>query len=168
MGAMSMSDVYTDAAQFRLGMRQLASGVAIITTVDQGQLYGITATSTASVSEDPPLLSVGINKTSWISDALMRSRIFCVSILGVEHMDVAEAFSRGPRDKRFETGDWTRMATGAPALAGALATFDCELYTALEVKTHHLVLGGILATRTADATPLLYRDGRYLTVGEVG
>ena len=168
MGAVSMNGAYADAAQFRLGMRQLASSVAIVTTIDGGQLYGITATSTASVSEDPPLLSIGINKQSWISEALMRSRIFCVSILGTDHMDVAEAFSRGPRDKRFDTGDWTTIATGAPALSNALAVFDCELFTSIEVKTHHLVLGGILGIRAANAsTPLLYRDGRYLTATEM-
>lgn len=165
---MTMDRAYADAAQFRLGMRQLSSGVAIVTTCVGQDWYGITATSTASVSEDPPLLSVGVNKQSWLCEALMASRIFCVSILGVEHRDVADAFSRGPRDRRFLSGQWSRLATGAPALADALAVFDCELFTSVEVKTHHLVVGGILMARTNDeATPLIYRDGRYYTVREV-
>ena len=151
MGAVTMNGAYADAAQFRLGMRQLASGVAIVTTIDGGQLYGITATSTASVSEDPPLLSIGINKQSWISEALMRSRIFCVSILGTDHMDVAEAFSRGPRDKRFDTGDCTTIATGAPARSDAIAVFDSVRSTSIEVTRHHRVPGGIPAIRSAPA-----------------
>lgn len=168
MGAMTMSSAYTDAVQFRLGMRQLSSGVAIITTCVGSDWYGITATSTASVSEDPPLLSVGINKQSWLCQALMTSRLFCVSILGVEQRGVADAFSRGPRERRFQTGEWSTLTTGAPALDNALAVFDCELFTSMEVKTHHLVVGGILTARTKDdATPLIYRDGRYYTVREV-
>lgn len=153
--------------QFRAAMRQLASGVAVVTTVDDGRRYGITVTSAASVSEDPPLMSVGVNKQSWICEALMRSRVFCVSVLGVPQLDVASSFSTAPRERRFDAGDWTTIVTGAPVLVGAPAVFDCEIHTTVEVKTHFLVIGHILATRTAESSPLIYRDRRYLTVGEM-
>lgn len=157
-----------EGVQFRAAMRQLAAGVAVVTTLDDGLRYGITATSAASVSEDPALISVGINKQSWICEALMRSRIFCISILGVSQIGIAKAFSTMPRERRFDAGEWQTLATGAPALTGALAVFDCEIFTSIEVKTHHLVIGQILTTRIADsAAPLIYRDRRYLTVGEV-
>src|SRR5262245_52855117 len=114
--------------EFKAAMRQVASGVAIVTTLDGGERYGITATSAASVSEDPPLISIGINKQSWICDALMRSGRFCINILGASQLDVAKAFSVSPREKRFETGVWTSLTTGAPVLAQAPAVFDCELF----------------------------------------
>lgn len=156
-----------DDAQFRAAMRQLAAGVAVVTTVDGGRRYGITVTSAASVSEDPPLISIGVNKQSWICDALMRSRTFCISILGASQRDIAVGFSRLPRESRFDAGEWTTLATGAPALVGAPAIFDCELFTSVEVKTHHLVIGRILTTRAADGAPLIYRDRKYLTVNEM-
>lgn len=156
-----------DDIQFRAAMRQLAAGVAVVTTIDGGQRYGITVTSAASVSEDPPLISIGVNKQSWICDALMRSRFFCISILGAAQRDVAVAFSKLPRESRFDAGEWKTLATGAPALAGAPAIFDCELFTSIEVKTHHLVIGRILTTQATDSAPLIYRDRKYLTVGEM-
>lgn len=156
-----------DDVQFRASMRQLAAGVSVVTTVLDGRRYGITVTSAASVSEDPPLISVGVNKQSWICEALMQSRIFCVSVLGVPQLDVATSFSTAPRERRFDAGEWATMATGAPALVGAPAVFDCEIYTAVEVKTHFLVIGRIVATGSADGAPLIYRDRKYLTTGNV-
>jgi flavin reductase len=163
-----MKHSHVESADFRLGMRQMPSGVAIVTTCDQSNWIGITASSTASVSDDPPLLSVGVNKQSWLSSALMRSRIFCVSVLGVDHLGVAEAFARAPRNERFAAGSWTTMATGAPALIGALAVFDCDLFSTLEVKTHHVVLGRIVAVSIKNnGSPLVYRNGGYFTVCSV-
>ena len=154
--------------QFHAAMRQLATSVAVLTTIDGCQRYGITTTSTASVSEDPPLISVGINKQSWVCDALMRSRIFCISMLGVSQASVARAFSALPRERRFDAGEWESLSTGAPALTGALAAFDCTMFNSIEVKTHYVVIGRILTTRIAsNAAPLIYRDRKYLTVGEV-
>jgi flavin reductase (DIM6/NTAB) family NADH-FMN oxidoreductase RutF len=158
----------SETVEFRAAMRQVASGVAIVTTIEGGERYGITATSAASVSEDPPLISIGVNKQSWICDALMRSKRFCINMLGVSQLDVAKAFSVNPRETRFETGEWTSLTTGAPVLVEAPAVFDCELFQAIEVKTHYLVIGHILTTRTADnIAPLIYRDRKYVTVGEM-
>ncbi|MGV3552049.1 flavin reductase family protein [Rhizobium sp.] len=158
----------TGTVEFREAMRQVASGVAIVTTLDGDQRYGITATSAASVSEEPPLISIGINKQSWICDALMRSGRFCINILGASQLDVARAFSTSPRETRFESGEWTSLTTGAPVLVQAPAVFDCELFQAIEVKTHFLVIGHIVTTRTEDnVAPLIYRDRKYVTVGEM-
>ena len=156
-----------DDIQFRTAMRQLAAGVSVVTTVHEGKRYGITVTSAASVSEDPPLISIGVNKQSWICESLMQSSIFCVSVLGVPQLDVATSFSTAPRDRRFDTGEWTTMTTGAPVLVGAPAVFDCDIYMTIEVKTHFLVIGRILATGSIDSQPLIYRDRKYLTVGDV-
>jgi flavin reductase (DIM6/NTAB) family NADH-FMN oxidoreductase RutF len=156
-----------DDAQFRASMRQLAAGVSVVTTIHEGERYGITVTSAASVSDDPPLMSVGVNKQSWICDALMQSRIFCVSVLGAPQLDVATSFSTAPRERRFDAGEWTTMTTGAPALIGAPAVFDCDIYTTIEVKTHFLVIGRIVATRSIESAPLIYRDRKYLTVGDL-
>lgn len=168
MTAMAHEFQPVNQTHFREAMRQLAAGVVIVTAVDGGRRYGITATSAASVSEDPPLMSVGINKASWVCDALMQARKFCINILAADQLDVARAFSSSPREQRFATGTWTELVTGAPALKGALASFDCEFFTSIEVKTHHLVIGHILKTNVAERMPpLIYLDRNYLTVRPV-
>jgi len=149
---------------FKQGMRRLASGVSLITTTIGGQRHGLVATAVSSVTGSPPSLLICVNKTASAHDHIAASGIFCVNILSDRHEDVATRFSNSAdRDKRFAAGEWRELVTGAPALEGALASFDCETRQAIPYQSHTIFVAEIVGLELwSDAiNPLVYLDGRY-------
>ena len=149
---------------FKLGMRRLAAGVSLITTVNQGIRHGLVATAVSSVTADPPTLLVCINKNASAHNHVAEAGILCVNILADEHESVAGRFSSSTdRDKRFEQGDWRHITTGAPALANSLVSFDCEVRQVVPYQSHSIFLAEIVGVELWSDTysPLLYLDGKY-------
>jgi flavin reductase len=149
---------------YKSGMRGLASGVTIVATEHQGQRFGLASTAVTSVSADPPTLLVCVNKSASSHDALEATGCFTVNILHQGHKNLAELFgSPAGREKRFTTHRWEPMDTGAPALVGALVTFDCRVVQSMSFSSHTLFFGGVIAVRASNAgeLPLLYWDREY-------
>jgi len=164
------------ASDFKQGMRRLASGVSIVTSLDKGGAYcGLVATSVSAVSADPtPSLLVCVNRSASSHDAIRDAGIFCVSILGDAARGVAERFSAPHlRASRFEPCGafrWTPLVTGAPALEGALASFDCAVAHAFTVNSHTVFVGTVKHLRLwhDSLSPLVYLDGRYAALADAG
>ena len=154
--------------QFKQGMRRLAAGVTIITTAVDGAPRGLTATAVCSLSADPPQLLVCVKRTAGAHDAIARSRRFCVNVLAHGHHNLAARFAghdgvRG--EARFRAGRWVALKTGAPALTGALAAFDCVVSEQVAATTHTIFIGRVVAMCVRHkAKPLLYASGGYASV----
>jgi flavin reductase (DIM6/NTAB) family NADH-FMN oxidoreductase RutF len=147
---------------FRLGMRQLAAAVNVITCGAAPHRHGLTATAVMSLTAEPPQLAVAVNKTASAFEHIRSNGRFGVNALSRHQMDVAAAFSNstGPKgDARFATGIWDTMATGAPTLEGATVVFDCALAREIDLGTHVLLIGSIEGVRVNANEPLLYMDG---------
>ncbi len=154
----------TDADQFKRGMRRLASGVSIVTTVDAGERYGLAATSVVSVSADPPTLLVCVDRKSTSNPAIAHAGFFCVNLLAQADHDVARRFgSSADRDIRFSGRQWSALVTGAPVLIDALASFDCAVVEAIDVASHTVFIGRVEAIELwqENIVPLVYHDGKY-------
>jgi flavin reductase len=154
-----------DLAEFKQGMRRLAAGVSVVTTMEAGEPHGFSATSVTSVSADPaPLLLVCVNKSVTCHDILLRSGSFCVNVLSEAEIETARVFSSPEhRHRRFELCPWEELATGAPALVNSLANFDCRIHRAVEVQTHTVLFGEVVRVmiRGPIVHPLLYVDGKF-------
>jgi flavin reductase (DIM6/NTAB) family NADH-FMN oxidoreductase RutF len=154
-----------DALAFRLAMRRLAAGVCLITTeAPDGTRCGLTATAVCSVSAQPPTLLCCINRQSASHKAIVGNKIFAVNVLALDDRSLADQFAKPiPSADKFAGGLWTRLETYAPVLESALASFDCRLSHSVEVGTHAILFGEILAAqvRSAMAKPLLYAHGGY-------
>jgi flavin reductase (DIM6/NTAB) family NADH-FMN oxidoreductase RutF len=161
----SGAPVEREGAAFRLAMRELASGVALVTAGRGEQRTGCTATSLCSLSLDPPSLIVCIARTSTTLAALRVSRAFGVNILAAAHEPLANRFAgrTGVHGAaRFIGADWTTMVTGAPLLRGALACIDCTVEEVLERHTHAILIGRVAAVHRAGGAPaLVHRRGRF-------
>lgn len=157
-----------DAAEFRDGMRQLAAAVTIVTTAVGGRRNGLTATAVCSLSAEPPMLLACVNREAGAHDPALQSRVFCVNVLAETHLDLASQFARSARaDERFSTGRWGALATGAPVLMDALASFDCLLGQTLKAETHTVLVGRVQAVRCDPAkAPLLYSRGAFRTLAD--
>jgi flavin reductase (DIM6/NTAB) family NADH-FMN oxidoreductase RutF len=86
-------------------------------------------------------------------------------VLAAEQGDVASRFAGRDgirREKRFDLGDWRNMRTGAPALADALAVFDCRTAGTLDWESHTIFIGSVVAARVQPGRPgLIYRAGTF-------
>jgi flavin reductase (DIM6/NTAB) family NADH-FMN oxidoreductase RutF len=161
-----LSDRSEPAARFREAMSRVAASVHVATTDGPAGRHGATATSVASLTDDPPTLIVCLNVASRAYRLALANGVLAVNTLGADHEALARAFarsSRGAPDDRFSHGAWSTLATGAPALDGALATFDGRIVQETVVGTHAALFVEIDAVRFAEPGPtgLLYIRRAY-------
>lgn len=172
--AMSSNTSADDAVErqgvFRIAMRQLASGVSIIAAGEGDNRAGIVASSVTSFSVEPPTLLVSIAQTSSLSPVLRDYGHFSANILRASQFDLADRFSGRTgiaRSQRFDAGNWISLVTGAPVLADALASIDCEVEEIIERHTHAIVLGRVSAVRVdKDDDALGHWSGQFFSVRE--
>jgi flavin reductase (DIM6/NTAB) family NADH-FMN oxidoreductase RutF len=163
----SPADTFADANSdsFRLAMRELAGGVAVVTVGRAGDVTGFTATSVSSLCARPPRLLVCVAQSSNSWQTLQRHPYFGVTLLRHEEHSLANRFAG--RDglegtSRFDGAQWTTMLTGTPLLENALAAFDCEVTEMLPHCDHAIIVGRVCAARTSTgALPLVYWRGEY-------
>jgi flavin reductase (DIM6/NTAB) family NADH-FMN oxidoreductase RutF len=155
-------------ADFKSAMKHLAAGVTLITSISEGERCGMTATAVCSLSATPAQLIICVNRHNRTHRMILESRRFCVNLLAHDQIDVAQHFSsHQARAERFAHGPWSTLKTGAPALMNALTALDCELAQAIEVATHSIFIGRIVAVHApGNRAPLLYHDGHYAGIAE--
>jgi flavin reductase len=151
---------------YRNAMSRLAAAVNVITTDGPAGLGGFTASAVCSVTDNPPMLLVCMNRTVSSCEAFRANGVLCVNTLCASQQEVSAVFAgmtgvEGPA--RFETGRWGPLATGAPALEGAMANFDARITDVVEKGTHLVLFCEVEAIRlgaTADPA-LLYFARNY-------
>jgi flavin reductase (DIM6/NTAB) family NADH-FMN oxidoreductase RutF len=150
---------------FRLAMRELVSGVAIVAAGQGAARNGCTATSLCSLSLEPPSLIVCLTRDSATLKTIRHEGVFGISLLAEAHASLADRFAgrsglRGAA--RFEGCDVATLSTGAPLLQGAVAMIDCEVEETIERHTHAIVIGRVVAAKATGGRPLLHWRGRSL------
>ena len=154
----------TSASEFKLGMRRLAAGVTIVTTMHDGKRHGLTATAVTSLSVDPPQILVCVNRRAGAHDLIHAGERFCVNVLAQRHRPLAARFANHAvnEHERFRFGKWTTLLTGAPVLEDALASFDCEVLERVISSSHTIYIGRVVGVRArTSGRPLLYASGNY-------
>ena len=156
-------DKPVNAEQFKLGMRSLAHAVSIITSAHAGHRYGMTATAVCSVTAEPPAILVCLNRNSATYGAVSKSKAYCVNVLRTEDSDLSNLFSGVlSGEGRFKSREWSRLATGSPALLDALVTFDCRVIKNLAHGSHTIFLGQVEQILFGKkGKPLLYAEGQF-------
>lgn len=155
------------ARDLRLAAGRFATGVTVVTTVVDGVPHAMTANSFVSVSLDPVLVLVSVDRGSRWYDAVVDGGVFGVSVLSAaqEHLSRWFADRSRPADEAQFTGVSTRegVETGVPLIDGALATFECRVAELHDAGDHSLVLGEVLAVEEAPrgADPLVFFEGGY-------
>ena len=153
--------------EFRDALRHFPAGVTVVTLRAGGENHGLTVSAFASVSPEPPLVAIMIDHKHRAFELLeLPDAVFAVNFLGQEQGPLSDHFAWEPEPKRFEVGNWTTAATGAPVLADAVAWLDCTIHSRHRAGSHSLFIGEVQASRVnrPDAPPLVYwnRDYRAL------
>lgn len=141
--------------------RQFITGVTVVTTVDEdGKPRGLAANSYASISLDPPLVLVCVQKTSSTYPALFRSEHFGINILSNEQHDTVRTFASKTPDK-FANLDWHTGPNGVPLIDGSAASLEAEIKERFQAKTHTIFVGRVRHAEVADVDPMIYKSGRF-------
>lgn len=149
-----------DQRAFRDVVGRFASGVTVITTSIDGQPYGTTASAMSSLSMDPPMLLVCLNKTSETGAAVLKVGSFAVNILADAQEHLAGQFAIKGADK-FSGVSVHTGATGNPLLDGNLATIECRTVETVTGGTHTVFLAEVLTAEARELEPLTYFRGRF-------
>ncbi len=166
-GAEKRHPPLVDPLVFRTVAGRFATGVTVVTTIADEGHYAMTANSFTSVSLDPVLALVSVDRASRFHDVVVHAQVFGVSVLAADQEDAARWFaSRGrPQDVTQFAEHPYRLGerTGVILLDRALATFECTTYAVHDAGDHSLVIGevvGLTMLRPDDA-PLIFFSGSF-------
>ena len=148
-----------DADTFKNALASWASGVTVLTTEHEGQVYGITASSFSTLSMDPLLVLVCIQNGNHLERMVPASGKFAVSVLATGQDAISNHFAVSGRDPGPELDGFETFTdqTGCPILTDAIAHLDCELESVLPGGDHVIAVGRVVgAASDAGKEPLLY------------
>lgn len=156
---------------YKNALRHFPSGVTIVTIKAGDEVHGLTVSAFASVSPDPPLVTVLIDQAHHAYQLMEREgATFAVNILARDQEELSNRFAYVKDEDRFAVGDWTTAATGAPVLADAIAWLDCNIVKRMTAGTHTVYVGEVQASEVPreNGVPLMYwnRDYRRMSAIE--
>lgn len=120
----------------------------------------MTASSLASVSLEPPLLSVCVDHTAELHDLIVAAPEFVVNVLESGQEELSRRFA-DRHDDRFEGIGYHTGPEGQVFLDGALAHIECARFATHAGGDHTIVIGRVVGGHTGDGHPLLYYRGGY-------
>lgn len=152
------------AEDFRSALSRFASGVTVVTTKDAaGRLHGITVSAFCSVSMEPPLILVCIEKTTGSHESLTESGIFTVNILSANEAQLSDHFASLLENKLDGTAH-NIGSNGIPYLSNALVNLECRLFRSLDGGDHSIFLGEVENVTVREGDPLVYFRSDYRTI----
>ena len=156
-------------AHFRRVLGHLATGVTVVSTVDNaGQRHGMTVNSLTSVSLNPLLVLFCCERDASLHEPLLESGRWAVSLLSSAQEDVSRWFTQRERhgtDQFAELAVRAGQHTAAPLLNGALGWLECRTWATYDGGDHTIVVGEVLdlGVENDDALPLIYFRSGYRT-----
>jgi len=158
---MSASATHVPSETFRDAIGHFASGVTVITTAHDGERFGATASAVSSLSLEPPMLLVCLNRESATGRAVGRAGRFAVNVLAQDQGALARHFASRTADK-FAGLNTAEGVSGTPLLTDALAQFECRVVEHVTGGTHSVFLAEVHEARTREGeAPLAYFRGEF-------
>ena len=162
-----MSDPQTQGAVsadlFRQLLARFASGITVLTTVDARQrAHGMTVSAFTSLSLNPPLVLVCVDRAASMLTVLDAASHFAVNILAQGQDALSRRFSREEMVRRFDGIGYSLGAGGVPVLHDALAVAECRRTARYDAGDHAIFIGEVVAGTMSQGTrPLIYFAGSY-------
>lgn len=156
-----------DPDSLRDALRFWTTGVTIVGAAHEGVSHGMTVNSFTSLSLNPPLVSVSLEKVTRTHQFVSAAGAFSVTILSVEQRAISDRFAGRESDQsnRFEGVSTLTLETGSPILSAGLAFFDCRVATSHDAGTHTLFIGEVLVagllSEGENGEPLTYFNRGY-------
>ncbi|WP_206305487.1 flavin reductase family protein [Actinacidiphila soli] len=135
------------------------SGVTIITTTSGGNPIGLTISSFASVSLDPPLLLACVARTASSLPAFRVGGRMGVNVLANDQAWLAKRFASRQED-RFAGVELQPGSHDVPLLEGVAAWLNCHIARIYDGGDHVILLARVHTVHRSGARPLLYHSGK--------
>lgn len=150
-----------DAQELRRVMGHFATGVTVITTKDKsGAPNGLTANAFMSLSLEPPLVIISVDKKATCYPCFELENGFTVNFLSEDQEEISRRFATKGADK-FADLKWRPGANGAALIEGVLGSVECKINECYDGGDHTIVVGEILSVAANGDRPLLFFKGKY-------
>ncbi|MFP1683205.1 flavin reductase family protein [Alloalcanivorax sp. C16-1] len=163
---LSLSNTNTET--FRDALRKVVGMVSIVATGQGASRRGLTVTAANSLTVEPPMVVMCINRSADAHDTILSTGSFSWNVLSIEHIELARRFAGMDGRKgesKFSANEWTELVTRSPVLIDSLCSFDCHVETASQTGTHTIITGAVVAqTLSRHVAPLIYAQGRFGTI----
>lgn len=161
-----VSEPLPGAAWLRQAFRLYPSGVAIVTASTPAGPVGLTVSSLASVSADPPVVSFSVSTATRSAGAILAASEVAVHVVPVGRTALADAFARSGSPRFTPEQGWVLPADGPPLLPDAVVSLVGPVRQTVPVAGSTLVLVDVSATTIGPPSePLLHLDRAYRAVG---
>ncbi len=155
-----------DQDEFRNALSRFASGVTVVTTKDAaGRFHGITVSAFSSVSLDPPLILICIERATVSHYAFEESGLFVVNFLSDRQLELSERFA-SPVEDKFDGVDFSFGEFGIPILLGSLVNLECRIRNIGDGGDHTIFIADVESATINDGDPLLYFRSDYRQMAE--
>lgn len=157
-----MDGMSIDTERFKDVMSNVAATVTVVTAPSDDGPFGITVSAFTSVSADPPIVLICIDKVAGSLDQFLAAPGFTVNFLPEGTEDTAMLFATRGADK-FGSTEWSppQTAAGGPVLADAFQVLECESVQRTEMGDHWVIYGRVVAETGDAATPLIYFNRNF-------
>lgn len=146
--------------------RRFVTGVTVVTTMSDATPRGLAVNAFSSISLDPPLILVCVQKTSSTHKPLFGSTHLAVNILSADQVGVASTFASKQADK-FAHLDWAQGPHGSPILTKSAGSLEGEICERLETATHTVFICRVTSAEARDVDPLVYSAGDFYHGGHL-
>ena len=163
-----------ESGRFRQVMGRFATGVTVVTTLEDDRPQGITVNALSSVSLEPPLVMVALDRRRFITPIVREHGRYAVNVLGDGQQALSDCFAHAavkPGREDFCGAAWHPGVTGLPLIDGSIATLECTVVETFSAGDHDLFIGRVDALddgggMAEEVSPLLYFRRRYLRIEE--
>jgi 3-hydroxy-9,10-secoandrosta-1,3,5(10)-triene-9,17-dione monooxygenase reductase component len=159
----------TRPERFREVMGHFATGISVVTTFEDERPQGITVNAFSSVSLEPALVMVALDRRRFIAPMVRNAGRYAVNVLGADQQELSDCFAHAPvspgRDQ-FCGAPWQPGPTGLPLIDDAIATLECTIVETFSAGDHDLFIAHVdsLQQHRRGVAPLLYYRRRYLRI----
>lgn len=155
--------------RFREVMGHFATGISVVTTFDGDKPAGITVNAFSSVSLEPALVMVALDRRRFITPMVRSAGRYAVNVLGADQQALSDCFAHAPVSpgrEAFCGAAWRLGPTGLPLIDGAIAALECSVVETFSAGDHDLFIARVdsLEEHGDGAAPLLYYRRRYLRI----
>ena len=146
--------------------RQFVTGVTVVSTRDGDTPRGLAVNAYCSISLDPPLIMVCIQRTSSPWPALFTATHLGVNVLSRTQRSVVAVFASKDPDK-FARVEWRPGPFGSPLIPGSAAMLEAEIRERFQAKTHTIFICRVRHAEVGAEAPMIYKAGRFFDGGRL-
>ncbi len=147
-------------------MRQLPQAVLIVTSKFEEEYYGLTISSATSVSLDPPLFLICIDRKAPSLIPILKGGTFVVNLLNEQQMNLSDQFAGRFKDRdKFRNVQFRFSEKGLPIIEDIIGYLECQIWKNFGAGDHEIIIGEVLGGEMKPGSPIVYYNQSYSKVG---